>query len=87
MASRQWSMDGLDGRELLDACAHVYDMLDEIVTEAHKQVGASVVSYSRPGSHRLLPCMENIKQYLVIKTRIRKGKEVCINRPRRRHRR
>jgi len=84
--TRQWSMDGLDGRELLDVCVHIYDLLDEIVTEAHRQVGASVVSHARPGSHRRLPCMENIEQYLVIKTRIRKGKEVYI-RPRHRHRR
>src|SRR5258708_18932952 len=48
--TRQWSMDGLDGRELLEVCAYIYDRLDEIVTEAHDRLGASVVSYNRSDS-------------------------------------
>jgi hypothetical protein len=83
--TRTWSMDGLDGRELLEACAYVYDRLDELVTEAHERLSAHVVSYARPGSLRKLPCMENIDQYRLAKTRIRRGKEVFVNRPRRPH--
>jgi len=83
--TRQWSMEGLDGRELLEVCAYIYDKLDEVVTEAHKHLGASVISYARPGSARRLPCMEDIDQYRVVKTRIRRGKEVWVNKPRRPH--
>lgn len=83
--TRQWSMEGLDGRELLEVCAHVYDVLDELVTDAHKRLGATVVSYSSPGSPRRLPCMENIDLYRIVKTRIRRGKEVWVNKPHRPH--
>jgi hypothetical protein len=83
--TRQWSMDGLEGREILEACAYIYDRLDEIVTEAHERLGISMVSYARPGSTHRLPCMEEIYQYRVVKTRVRKGKEVWVNKPRRRH--
>jgi hypothetical protein len=80
--TRQWSMEGLDGRELLEVCAYIYDRLDEIVVEAHERLGASVVSYARPNSPRKLPCMEDIEQYRIVKTRIRRGKEVWVNKPR-----
>ena len=83
--TRQWSMEGLGGRELLEVCAYIYDRLDEIVTEAHERVGASVASHARPGSLRRLPCMEDIDQYRSVRTRIRQGKEVCVNKPRRLH--
>jgi len=83
--TRQWSMDGLGGRELLEVCAYIYDRLDELVTEAHEHLGAHLASYTRPGSARRLPCMEDIDQYRVVKTRIRRGKEVWVNKPRRPH--
>ncbi len=83
--TRHWSMEGLDGRELLEVCAYVYDRLDEIVTEAHQRLGAHVVSYARMGSPRRLPCMEDIDRYRIVKTRIRNGKEVWVNKPRRPH--
>jgi hypothetical protein len=83
--TRLWSMDDLDGRELLDVCAHIYDRLDELVNDAHERLGASTVSYANPGSKRRLPCMENIDQYRIVKTRMRKGKEVWINKPRKSH--
>lgn len=83
--TRQWSMEGLDGGELLEVCAYIYDRLDEIVTEAHERVGARVVSYARPGSPRRLPCMEHIDQYRIVRTRMRRGREVWVNKPRRPH--
>ena len=82
---RHWSMEGLGGRELLEVCAYIYDRLDEIVTEAHQRLGAFLVSYARAGSPRRLPCMEDIDQYRVVKTRMRRGKEVWVNKPRRPH--
>ena len=85
--TRWWSMDGLSGRELLDACAHIHDVLDELVTDAHNRLGAFTVSYASPKSQRRLPCMANIDQYRIVKTRIRKGKEMWINKPRRSHER
>jgi hypothetical protein len=84
--TRTWSMEGLDDRELLKTCAYIYDSLDELVVEAHERLGAHVVSYSQVGSIRRLPCMENIDQYRIAKTRIRRGKEVFVDRPRRSHR-
>lgn len=83
--TRLWSMEGLGGRELLDVCAYIHDGLDELVAEAHDRLGASTISHARPGSKRRLPCMENIDQYRIVKTRIRKGKEVWINKPRKPH--
>jgi hypothetical protein len=83
--TRQWSMEGLDGRELLGACAYIYDRLDEIVTEAHARAGARVVSYARPDSPRRLPCMEDVDKYRIVRTRMRRGREVWINKPRRPH--
>ncbi|MGO9403041.1 MAG: hypothetical protein ACLPVW_06160 [Terriglobales bacterium] len=83
--TRHWSMEGLNGRELLEVCAHIYDRLDEIVTEAHERMGANIVSWARPESLRRLPCMEDIDRYRIVKTRVRRGKEVWINRPRRPH--
>jgi len=83
--TRRWSMEGLNGRELLEVCAYIYDRLDEIVTEAHERLGASVVSYARPNSARRLPCMDNVDQYCIVKTRIRQGKEVWVNKPRQTH--
>jgi hypothetical protein len=84
--TRHWSMDGLDGRELLEVCADVYDRLDEVVQEAHERLGAHVVSYAQPGSARRLPCMDEIKKHRVVKTRMRKGREVWINEPKGLHR-
>ena len=44
---RHWETEGLEGRELLEACADVYDRLDELVTEAHGRLDASVTSFRR----------------------------------------
>jgi len=81
--TRHWSMNGLDGKELLEFCADVYDRLDPIVSEAHERAGGGMSSLARPGSRRRLPCMEEkeIKKYRVAKTRIRRGEEVWINEP------
>jgi len=37
---RRWSVPELDGRELLDALAHAYGFLAQLIREAHDQVGA-----------------------------------------------
>jgi hypothetical protein len=79
--TRHWSMEGLDGRELLEVCADVYDRLDGIVQEAHERAGAKMVSHARPDSARKLPCMEEIKKYRVTKTHMRRGKEVWLDEP------
>ncbi len=83
--TRLWSMDGLGGSELLSVCADIYDKLDELVSEAHQRLGVSTVSYAGPESKRRLPCMGDTDKYRIVKTRIRKGKEVWINRPKKPH--
>jgi len=82
---RHWEIEGLEGRELLEACADAYDRLDEVVTEAHKQRGAQVVSYRREGSKRALPCMEDLAKYRVVRTSMRDGREVWEDEPTRLH--
>jgi len=84
--TRHWSMDGLDGRELLEVCADIYDRLDELVHETHERLGAHVVTYTQTGSVRRLPCMDEIKKHRVVRTRVRKGREVWISEPKGLHR-
>jgi hypothetical protein len=47
---RRWSIPELDGREVLDALAHVYGMLSELVLDAHLHLGCSACIAS-PGGH------------------------------------
>lgn len=82
---RHWEMEGLEGRELLEACAHAYDRLEEIVAEAHKQAGAEIASYRQPGSQRALPCMENLSKYRIVRTSMKEGREVWEDEPPRLH--
>jgi len=79
--TRHWSMEGLDGAELLSACADVYDRLDDIVREAHKRVGAQMMSHARQGSHRRLPCMEDTAKFRIVRTRVERGREIWIDEP------
>lgn len=78
---RHWSLEGLEGRELLDACADVYDRLDKLVEEAHARAGATLTSYRREGSHRALPCMENTAPYRIVRTVLKDGLEVWEDEP------
>lgn len=79
--TRHWSMDVLDGRELLEVCADVYDRLDDVVREAHERLRARMVSHAREGSTRTLPCMEYTTNYRIAKTQMRRGKEIWIGEP------
>jgi len=78
---RHWSMDSLDGKELLEVGADIHDRLDNLVREAHERAGASMVSHALPGSRRRLPCMENLQTHRLVKTRLRHGREVWIDEP------
>lgn len=78
---RHWSLDGLEGRELLDACADVYDRLDRLVEEAHDRAGATLGSHRREGSHRALPCMEDTAAYRIVRTVLKNGREVWEDEP------
>ncbi len=74
-------MEALPGRELLEACADVYDRLDEIVAEAHQRLGATTNSYRREGSPRALPCMEEVSKYRIVRSTMRDGREVWEDEP------
>lgn len=81
--TRYWGMEGLEGRELLEACADVYDRLDELVCDAHQRLGAQVHSYRGEGSAKALPCMENeeILKHRIARTVVRDGREVWEEEP------
>ena len=83
---RHWSMEGLEGRELLEACADVYDRLDELVEEAHARAGAKLGSHRREGCRRALPCMEDTAPYRIIRTILKDGQELWENEPADAHR-
>ena len=78
---RRWSMEGLEGRELLEVCADCFDRLDDMVHFAHQQLGVSMGSSRREGSLRSLPCMEDTTPHRVARTVMRDGQEVWVNEP------
>lgn len=78
---RSWEIDSLPGFELLDACGHVYDRLDDLVTIAHNKANAEIQSHRIPGAKRNLPCMENTNQHRVIRTVVSDGVEDWIDEP------
>jgi hypothetical protein len=78
---RFWAIDSLPGKELLEVCADIYDRLDDLVHEAHRQAGASMSSHKREGSVRSLPCMEDVLKHRVVQTILKDGREVWENEP------
>lgn len=78
---RHWEIEGLPGRELLDACADVYDRLDGLVSEAHKRLKAETLSFRRDGSPRALPCMEEIAKHRIVRSVMKDGREVWGDEP------
>jgi hypothetical protein len=79
--TRQWGIEGLPGKELLEVCAEVYDRLDEVVEEAHKQAGGKMVSHKKVDSVRALPCMEHVEKHRLVRTVLRDGHEVWEDEP------
>jgi hypothetical protein len=78
---RRWSMEGLNGRELLEVCADCFDRLVELVHFAHQQLGVSMGSSRREGSSRSLPCMEDTTPHRVARTIMQDGHEIWVNEP------
>lgn len=78
---RHWEIEGLPGRELLAACADVYDRLDALVTEAHRRVESEVKSWHNDRSPRALPCMEDTAKYRIIRSVMREGRETWEDEP------
>lgn len=78
---RHWGIAGLPGKELLGACADMFDRLDDVVEEAHRQMGGVMVSHRKEGSSRSLPCMEHLEKHTVARTVLRNGLEVWENEP------
>jgi hypothetical protein len=78
---RHWSVEGLDGAEILSVCADIYDRLDEVVVEAHKYAGSNMAGFARPGGRHRLPCMDDTAMFRVIKSKVVDGHEVWIDEP------
>jgi hypothetical protein len=78
---RFWGINDLGQRELLEACADIYDRLDDLVRIAHEKVCAKMQSSRRPRSKRPLPCMENILEHRIARTALRDGREVWEGEP------
>jgi hypothetical protein len=78
--TRHWEMDGLP-YEILKTSADIYDRLDDLVTKAHKRLGATMQSYRASPDGRALPCMEDIDKHRVIFTTVQDGKEIWNNEP------
>jgi len=78
---RHWGIDALPTFELLDACAHAYDRLEDLVTRAHNELNAEVQDHGIPDAKHNLPCMENTLTYRVVRTSVKDGLEAWIDEP------
>jgi hypothetical protein len=74
-------MKGIEDRELLEVAADVYDHLDKLVGEAHKQIGHLLKAVGGVPSRRALSCMEDTTSPRIAKTEIQHGQEVWIDEP------
>jgi hypothetical protein len=78
---RFWSMEGIAGRELLEVGADIYEALDRLVTEAHRQLGHGLSALKGGGSKRALSCMEEVSKHRTATTQVQDGREVWLNEP------
>lgn len=83
---RYWELDSLPNRELLEACAKVFDLLDGLSSEAHARAGAETHVESRSGAStkakgHVFPCMNDTLQHRAVRTRLKNGIEVWKNEP------
>lgn len=78
---RYWGIHSLPGRELLEACAEVYDRLEDLIREAHHRAGAQISSHRKDGAKRALPCMEDILKHRIVRTVVKDGREVWEDEP------
>ena len=74
--TRYWGIVGLEGQELLEACAGIYDHLDALTRDTHRRAGADMPSYEIPGSTRALPCMVDVITHRTVRTSLRDGDQV-----------
>jgi hypothetical protein len=84
--TRHWEIDGLEGCELLEVCADIYDRLDALVVDAHRRLGSDIGTSRSPHSKRALPCMEDPAKHRIVRTFIRDGQEVWQDEPPQLHR-
>jgi len=83
---RHWSMEGLNDREFLDAAGEIYDQLDSLVVEAHRQIKHGMTATTGTGSpgkgsKRAVICMEETDRPRTARTVVQDGKEVWIDEP------
>jgi hypothetical protein len=83
---RHWEIDSLPNQELLEACAGVVDLLQEVSGVAHVQAG--VETYMERGGDPLTevsghayPCMNDTLKYRAVRTKLKNGVEVWKNEP------
>jgi hypothetical protein len=83
---RYWEIDSLPRRELLDACASVFDLLEELYSKAHAEAGAEtyieskIHASAKSGSH-VYSCMNDTLRHRRVRTRLKNGIEVWKNEP------
>lgn len=88
---RSWEVDDMPGRELLELCADIYDLLGEVVQIAHVEAGAGMGTVKRdnesgglwsvPRVRHELPCMDKTEYYRTVRTYVRDGQEVWDDAP------
>lgn len=83
---RYWEIDSLPDQELLEACAGVMDLLEELSSFAHAQ--ASVETYmehndeaSTQESGHTYSCMNDTLKYRAARTKLKNGVEIWKNEP------
>jgi hypothetical protein len=83
---RHWEIDSLPNQELLEACANVLDLLQNISQVAHAQAGAESYMARRDlpiteTSRHAYPCMNDTLKYRTVRTKLKNGIEVWKNQP------
>lgn len=73
--TRFWSLDGLEGRELLEVGVDVYDRFDQLVADAHRRMGFEMSAHLGSDAAGVLPCMKETMQYRVVRTVVKDGVE------------
>lgn len=73
---RYWSIEDLNGRELLEACPEIYESLDSLVSEAHRRLGAKTLVKGQEHGPGRPPCMMDTTKHRVMRTVLRDGQEV-----------
>lgn len=80
---RNWEIDGLPTIEALEACARIFDELDDLVVTAHVKAGAEMRlrqgdDFTERGHHRY-PCMDDTRPFRVVRSRVTSDGEELVD--------